>query len=116
MSRTLFSGVDIFRLKLAPCTKKSRDLLRHVEGQTNRLLRETMAASWDQERIFTQIFALITSLFRNKTTLIHSSNLNYTQGTSVIEHLHSLSLANALGESLFQLVHELIDSVIHPSE
>ena len=40
----------------------------------------------------TQIFALIDSLFRNKTILIHSSNLNYTQRTSVIEHLHSLSL------------------------
>ena len=56
---------------LAPCTKKSRDLFRHVGGQTNRLLRETVAASWDHERSVKQIFALIASLFRNKTIFIH---------------------------------------------
>ena len=65
-------------MQIAPCTKKSRDLFRHVGGQTNRLLRETMAASWDHCKSVTQIFALIASLFRNKMIFIHSSNLHYT--------------------------------------
>ena len=58
------------------------------EGKQIDLPRETMAASWDHERSVTQVFALIASLFLKKTIFIHSSNLHYTQRTSVIEQLY----------------------------
>ena len=72
-----------------------------------------MAASWDHERSVTQIFALIASLFRNKTILILKFEL-YPKNLSDRAFAFTFT-SNALGESLFQLIHELIDSVIHPS-
>ena len=65
MGQTLYTA-SLANRRLA---LKSRDGFRHVGGQTNRLLRETMAASWDHERSVTQIFALIASLFRKKKTI-----------------------------------------------
>ena len=73
-----------------------------------------MAASWDQERLFTQIFALIASVSEQNDPYPLLKVELYPKNLCDRAFAFTFT-SNALGESLFQLVHELIDSVMHPS-
>ena len=82
------------------------------EGKQIDLLGETMAASWDHERSVTQVFALIASEQNDPYPLVKFE----LYPKNLCDRAFAFTFtSNALGESLFQLVHELIDSVMHPS-
>ena len=72
-----------------------------------------MTASWDHYKSVTQIFALIASLFRKKNDLYLLVKFALYLKNLCDRAFAFTFTSNALGESLFQLIHGLIDFVIH---